>query len=364
MFIAERGISVMNDDIQEEIAKIINKTLNPYSIKIIYLRDQPNCWDFILTNVEYIPVVYKKSSVNYYNAYMRPTVEKYVDLSMMICLNERPVGVWPLCLIFNGVDWACGSNDGAVLPPLFIKGIQNKKYKFLIDKCLGFLDELCYLTDQKKWNGKNFIVTKGIDDWHRKIMERGARLFCSHELYVDLNLSLNRIHSSIRKSYRPLIAKGSKLWQIEVHEQVNNSLFYEFRNFHRIVSGRVTRPLETWVIQEQAINQEEAILITLRDKNSNLIGGGFFEFTKSEGVYSVGVYDRSLFSLPLGHLVQMKAIEFMKEKGLKWYRIGKRHYPGDTLQPSDKELTISKFKEGFSTDVFLTLETVCPSGVI
>jgi hypothetical protein len=45
----------------------------------------------------------------------------------------------------------------------------------------------------------------------------------------------------------------------------------------------------------------------------------------------------------------MKAIEALKRKGLHWYEIGQKHLKIDRLSATDKELSISHFKEGFST---------------
>ena len=47
----------------------------------------------------------------------------------------------------------------------------------------------------------------------------------------------------------------------------------------------------------------------------------------------------------------MKAIEILKDKGLSWYEIDKKHLNIDKTPPTEKELSISFFKEGFATDV-------------
>jgi lipid II:glycine glycyltransferase (peptidoglycan interpeptide bridge formation enzyme) len=65
----------------------------------------------------------------------------------------------------------------------------------------------------------------------------------------------------------------------------------------------------------------------------------------------VGVYKRELFNKPLGHAVQMKAIEVLKKRGICWYEIGQKHLKIDKIPATDKELSISHFKEGFATHV-------------
>ena len=76
-----------------------------------------------------------------------------------------------------------------------------------------------------------------------------------------------------------------------------------------------------------------------------------FVYSEDTGSYAVGAYNRELFSKPLGHAVQMKAIEILKNKGLSWYEIGNKHLNIDKTPPTEKELSISFFKEGFATDV-------------
>ena len=65
----------------------------------------------------------------------------------------------------------------------------------------------------------------------------------------------------------------------------------------------------------------------------------------------MGVYTRELFDKPLGHAVQMKAIETFKKNGLKWYEIGQKHLKIDKIPATEKELSISHFKEGFATHI-------------
>jgi len=83
-----------------------------------------------------------------------------------------------------------------------------------------------------------------------------------------------------------------------------------------------------------------------------------FICSRDEGVYAVAAYDRALFDKPLGHVVQFRAIQEMKRRECRWYFIGRRFYPGEQPVPSNKELSISYFKEGFSTDNFASFSLV------
>ena len=81
------------------------------------------------------------------------------------------------------------------------------------------------------------------------------------------------------------------------------------------------------------------------------MGGGFFACSRDQGVYNVGAYDRALFSEPLGHVVQFRAIEEMKNRGLRWYKIGLRCYPQEP-NVNEKLVSIGEFMQGFSTHLY------------
>src|SRR4030067_787581 len=320
------------------------------------MSEAPAEWDYVLANADYVPVACTRSMVLYQSAYITERVDSFADLSMILFHDDKPVGVWPLNMRFFEGVWVCGSNEGQVCPPLFIEKISGKARKALITGCLSVLDTVCRMNGQKVWKGIESIGANGLDQWHRKIMERGGALQqVSHELFVDLYMRLEEIRSNIGKSYKSLLSMGDKLWQMAVLDKVSPEVFSEFRQLHYHVAGRSTRSAETWSMQEQAIHDGEAFLVVLRDSNGVMVGGGLFHISKSEGLYAVGAYNRDLFDKPLGHVVQMKAVEYMKKRGLRWYKIGERFYPGDSGSPTEKELSISHFKEGFATHMFLRL---------
>lgn len=325
-----------------------------------FMNNRHEDWDSVINNAEYASVIYLRNFVNYQMKYMSVAVDEYVDLAMVIYHDLKPVAVWPFCLRRSNVSWVCGSNEGAVCPPLFVKSIGEKTRKSIIDKCFLLIENICSQTGQVSWQGIESIGATGVSNWYRKILDKDARVSISHELYVDLSLSIENIRKNIRKSYKSLLTAGNKLWNISIIDNDQPDIFTEFRQLHCRVAGRITRGIETWDLQQEAIAKKEAFLITLRDKEGILVGGGLFYISRDEGLYAVGAYDRNLFDKPLGHVVQMKAIEMMKELGIRWYKIGHRPYVSDANAPTEKEITIGKFKEGFATNIFFRLHTECP----
>jgi len=87
------------------------------------------------------------------------------------------------------------------------------------------------------------------------------------------------------------------------------------------------------------------------NNTDEIVGGAYFDLTKDEANYSVGVYRRDLSDQPLGHVVQDRAIQYFLDLGLKRYKIG--HKPFQTLNSelSQKEKSISEFKSGFGAEL-------------
>jgi FemAB family protein len=114
-----------------------------------------------------------------------------------------------------------------------------------------------------------------------------------------------------RKSYKPLVNKALKEWDVKVCEENVDEVFEEFKDLHFEAAGKQTRSKESWSIQRKQIENNEAFLVSVRDGNL-LIGAGFFNFSRDMGTYSVGAYKRDLFDKPIGHAVQMIAIKQLK----------------------------------------------------
>jgi FemAB family protein len=130
------------------------------------------------------------------------------------------------------------------------------------------------------------------------------------------------------------------------------SIWAEFIQLHFDVSGRKTRSDETWALQLRQIAVGEALLVLLRDGEGKMVGGGFFQFSRDEALYAVGAYDRKLFPKPLGHVVQATAIDELKRRNIRWLKLGRRFFSSDSPTPTEKELSISEFKSGFSSHLF------------
>ena len=307
-------------------------------------------WSYVLEQCGDVPSIFHLyNTTQYYVAYFSKNSAK--NLSIVLYNNKQTVGIMPLMVHKNKQkEWILSSNGIEIVEPIFIPTIARKVKKRLeaqLAKMIQVLSINLCISNCQFTNMEYSHLTS----WYLMWAEKAHELFTTHHLLVDLSLPLDEIRLKFRKSFKPLINKGLREWKVEVHETVSESLFDKFRLLHKDVSGGVTRPIGSWSMQKKQIDDLESFLVTVSDTNDSMIGAGLFTFSSYQGLYCVGAYKRELFDKPIGHAVQMKAIEVLKSKGVCWYEIGQKHLKVDKLPATDKELSISHFKEGFSTQV-------------
>ena len=307
-------------------------------------------WQYVLNNCTFIPSdFYLHSMIEYYISYFDKN--NAINLSFVLYNNKEPVGVMPLIVRKNKKqEWILTGNVLEILEPIFIKSLARKVKKRLIKELQNLIYDLAKKLNIKQCQFGNMDLIN-LSSWYLMWAENAKKNFSTHHVFVNLSLSLQEIRLEFRKSYKPLINKGLREWKVQVYEKLSNEVFESFRLLHQSVAGRVTRTIETWRIQKEQINAGEAFLITVVNKEDTLVGGGLFTYSRDCGHYSVGVYKRELSDKPLGHIVQMKAIETLKKNRVKWYEIGPKYLMIDKKKPTKKQLQITHFTEGFATDI-------------
>ena len=333
--------------------EFLNKAIESTGLSACQRPDRRQLWDETLDKAAYRPVNYSNSSLDYQHAYQRGHGGSWQDISLIIFWDNKPAALWPLSFSTKDGQTMLTSHGFPVLPPLFVSDCPAISRKRITRTCLDLANAISAAANLDSWeSGESFVDSMGMSDWHVESMMRNARCSLHHELFLDLRQSMAEIKRAFRKSYKSLVVAGSRMWTVGVLDSKNESIWKEFRELHLKVSGRVTRSDETWALQLQDIESRNAFLVWLRNASGEMVGGGLFNFTGVEGVYAIGAYDRSLFDKPLGHVVQYRAIEELKRRNVPWYKLGARCFRGDTPAPTDKEVSISEFKQGFASHCF------------
>jgi FemAB family protein len=315
-----------------------------------------NKWSDIINNGKDVPVVYMEHYVNYRTVVFNYLSKTSIEISLVLSHDNKPCAIWPLLFDtankepIKSIDNQYG---GVVIPPLFVKNFPKKSQRKVVKSCIDFLNKLLIFSQGECWRTNELSMNRGLSQWHQIVLEKGCLLDkASYEMYLDLSMSLLETRKNFRKSYKPLISSGQKNWNVVVMDEYNEDIWNKFRELHKKVAGRVTRPVESWNIQHQAIKEGKAFLVYILNSDGIMIGGGYFDMSEFQCYYSVGSYDRKYIDQPIAHLIQYHAILTMKDKNRKMYYIGDRFYVENLPYVTNKQVDISHFKQGFSSIMF------------
>jgi len=335
------------------IPSFIENIFSKSSLEFIYRSNDNGSWNKILHNAEYVPFAYMQISMEFQSELQTGNDIPVSDISVILLNDNKPCAVWPVLYKIHNNQAVISSFGAMLLPPLFSADTASVTRKKIIRECLIIIIEICREAGISTLQSEEvFLNRMEISDWHYELIRMGAVAKLKYDLYIDLRLDLELIKRSFRKSYKSLISLGFKTWEVSVMQPGDLDTWQEFKKLHYKVSGRITRSDRSWDIHYDAIQKGNAFLIWLKDQNQEMVGAGFFLISPQEAYYGIGVYDRTLFDKPLGHVVQFAAIEHMKKTQLSWYKVGTRVFPTDTPAPTEKEVSVTIFKEGFATNIF------------
>lgn len=309
----------------------------------------PDKWQEVLKNPSSIPSIpHLFNTVKYFVAYFSDNDS--LNLSLVLYEKQQAVGIMPLIAHKDENNkWILSSNGADIVEPIFKKSLGKKSRKKIETKILNLIFDLCRHLKIEKCRFVNMQLFR-LSEWYANLLELADETFTSYYLFIDLSLSIEEIKSRFRRSIKSIINKGLRDWNIQVHEKPTNELFDSFRLLHKLVAGKSTRPLQSWNMQKLQIECEESFLVTASDDKNCLVGAGLFAYSENLAEYMSAAYKREL-NTSCSHAVQMKAIETLKNKDLKWYELGQKYLTIDKNKnpATKKELSIVHFKEAFAT---------------
>jgi FemAB family protein len=342
--------------------------LSAGSLDAVLREDDPAAWESVWQNLAYRPVAYSASMLAYENAYLISGGWDASDASLVLRNDGRPCGLWPLSVGGFAGDARLTSGGAAIHAPVFIEGVSPRTIKRICVQAIEILRSVAVaqgrITTLAEQAAEPWRLDPGLTEWHQQLLAAGASTTVKYDLFTDLRPDFEEIRSRFRKSFRPLISVGLKTWRtLVVDANVSDTeVWDEFKRLHLQVSGRTTRSEETWKAQFAMLRAGEAFLVGLRDPGTaRLVGAGYFQYTRDEGLYAVAAYDRGLFDKPLGHVVQQIAIRRLRELGVQWYRVGERSFAQDDPAPTPKQVSISAFKQGFASHMVCRFQFNLPT---
>ncbi len=337
----------------EKTKKEIEQLIDDSKVHFVSKNSALDDWIFIQNTIDYLPVLYSISSITYQEQYYSDCSENLLDLSQVIYWDHRPVGILPLTLSLLNEDLFLTSQGHPVVQPLVVNKIPRSSQKKIFNECADLVHSIILNYEIKEFCLQEvYSLNFNISSWYENFLTKAFISNNKFSLILDLEQNYEEIKRNYRKSYKSLINKGKKDWNVQVFQE-DPKRWKEFQDLHMQVSGRKTRSNKTWEIQADNLKDKNAIFIYIINNELDMVGGAYFDITKDEANYSVGVYRRDLIDQPLGHIIQDKAIQHFLDIGIKRYKIGNKPYPVKGNELSEKDISIAEFKSGFGSDLYM-----------
>lgn len=303
-----------------------------------FTRNERSAWQYCSFNLRY------------QEAYCEPWIIK--NLSFVLVHEGRPCGLCPLFLEKHGEIKSFSLAGGYLPAPLPGLTAGKKRFGKIERACFDEIDRLAgeygaavarFVVDPVGSNQKyNFLQAYGYLD---------ASLA---SVVLDMDKDENELRAGLRKSYKALINKGKREFNFEIidHENYDFSFVDRYRLMHHKAAGRVTRPLKTYEIQGEAIQNDRAALINIKVGDVYAAMGYFIHIGKDVYYGSLATDPDVELPVPTGPSMMWAAIEYYRHRGFKWLDIGIQHFGVQLYAtPCDHEIDIGMFKRGFGADI-------------
>jgi len=166
---------------------------------------------------------------------------------------------------------------------------------------------------------------------------------------AELNEGETGLRRTLRKSYKSLLNWGRQNLAVEIVDSrnPNRAAFDLYKDLHREVAGRSTRPLGSWGVMFEWISRGSGELI-LASYEGSLVAGTMVIDGATTAFYASGAYQRDNFDKPLTHWPLWLAMLHAYERGMTYFDLGEIHLASAA---SPKEVNIGYFKRGFATSL-------------
>ena len=213
-----------------------------------------NEWQSVLEQCKKdISIYHLFSTTEYFVAYY--SKNNAINLSIIFYDNKKAVGIMPLITYQNlEQEWVLSSNGVEIVEPIFIQNLPRKVKNRIEVKLHDLILELTRKLKIKQCQFTNMDYFQ-LSSWYLIWANTATEIFSTHHLLVDLSLPIDQIRLKFRKSFKPLVNKAIREFIVEVHNHPSEKLFEEFRLLHKEVANRVTRPLDSWKIQNIAVQK-------------------------------------------------------------------------------------------------------------
>lgn len=274
--------------------------------------------------------------------------------SFMVYNNNELIAICPLILQINGkgIKELCYNNEHGPMPA-FCNNLSKKTNEKAMKDIYNYIDKIAEENNVARIMLRFTVLSKSFIEASRQAFNylmKFAYLDNSiNTQIINLNQPIEILKKDLRNDHKNNIKKISQKLSTEIFGKNNiaDSIFNQYVGMHHKAAGRVTRPRSTFNLMHDLIKEGSAFLVGAK-RDGVFIGFSYFFVFKDNVYYGSSCNDPELKSMPVSHVVQWAAIQYMAEKKYKFYELGWQQFGLQLYDmPSQKQINISEFKRGF-----------------
>jgi hypothetical protein len=289
-----------------------------------------------------------------YTLAYQPALES-VSLSFFVTSGTQVVAIAPLLLekqeTNDGVRYELSFGGGPAPAPALSSQLSSEKRAELFTLICRRIDDLA-----RQYNAVRVRMQTSplcwLNEWERGQAEFDRYGYVATPLatqVVALAQGFPSLLQHMRKGHIYDVKRGIKHFDVTCYdaERITEEIFARYRLLHAQAAGRVTRPLQTFELMRQWIQEGKALLLGA-SKDGGDVGWIYLFIYKGKAYYGSACNHPEWRRQPVGHALQGCALQWLAAHGYAWYELGLQQF-GPLLYdlPTEKELAIASFKRGF-----------------
>jgi hypothetical protein len=292
--------------------------------------------------------------LNYTQNYRQELESK--PLSFMLINNHRIIGVCPLFLEtlevsgekVKELSFGGSPNLLAALENGLTDKVREKRFAIVFEQINKLAKEYSAVRASIRASPLSpSYLLKGIQNF---VPLKGGYVPISLTTQlIKTSKSIDSLWTDIRHGHAYDISRGMKYITTTAYDKSNitDEIYYQYQMLHHKAAGRVTRPQITFDLMKKWIKQGYATLFAA-SLNQKTVGFSFVYTYKNAAYYGSAANDPDFEQEPVGHVLQWKTIQWLKEHNYTLYEVGLQNYiPLPYCPVAPKEIAISTFKRGF-----------------
>ncbi|MBF0362583.1 MAG: hypothetical protein HQK49_16305 [Oligoflexia bacterium] len=286
--------------------------------------------------------------------------------SFILVENNEPLVICPLaiCKVKNHIgEYVEATFNGAANPYPAITQLPSTQRRRTVCKIFSVINEVLEPCGVKKIYFFKHPLNLNVLNGNHEVVNIAEAIsfnyipYLKNSIILDLKKDEDYLLCEMTKSHRKLILKAKKQG-LRFSEYRGNGedidiIFNNFRLAHFKSSGRQTRPIESWNAMREILRSNKATLFTVSLENteiSYLYCGEFDKFSYGWSQVNIDKYEREYSPR---HFLEWKAAMSYKRRGFHYYEVGiKYDTPQFNYVPTEKEITISQFKERYGGSLY------------